>query len=60
MEDFPLKIEFLHQLNNLIKRDEESRVQISPINMKDIYNRFKTLLKQVTIKDLQNEIKALK
>ena len=42
MEEFPLKIEFLHQLNDLVKRDEENRVQISPINMNDIYNRFKT------------------
>ena len=60
MEDSPLKIEFLHQLNDLIKRDEENKIQITPINIKDIYNRFKTPTEQATIKDLHNEIKTLR
>ena len=35
IEESPLKTGFLHQLNNLIRRDEENSVQISPI----IYER---------------------
>ena len=58
--NLPLKTEFLHQLNDLIRKDEENKVQIGPINMKDIFNRFKPPAEQITIKDLQNEIKALK
>ena len=50
MEESPLKTEVLHQLNDLIKRDEENRIQLNPINMKDIYKGFKTPTEQVTIK----------
>ena len=61
MEESSLKIEFLHQLNDLIQKDEESWKEIiQPINMKEIYIRFKTQSEQITIKDLQNEIKNLK
>ena len=59
LEDSPLKDEFLSQLNNLIIKSEEVK-QIEPINMKDIYKRFKVPTQNITIKDLQEEIKNLK
>ena len=58
LEDSPLD-EFLSQLNNLIIKSEEVK-QIEPINMKDIYKRFKVPNQNITIKDLQEEIKNLK
>jgi len=60
LEDSSLKDEFLSQLNNLIIKSEEVREQIEPINMKDIYKRFKVPNQNITIKDLQEEIKNLK
>jgi len=45
LEDSPLKDEFLSQLNHLIIKSEEVREQMEPINMKDIYKRFKVLIK---------------
>ena len=59
LEDLPLKDEFLSQLNNLIIKSEEIK-QIEPINMKDIYKRFKVSNQNITRKDLQEEIKNLK
>ena len=59
LEDSPLKDEFLSQLNNLIIKSEEIK-QIEPINMKDIYKRFKVSNQNITRKDLQEEIKNLK
>jgi len=44
----------------LIIKSEEVREQIEPINMKDIYKRFKVPNQNITIKDLQEEIKNLK
>ena len=55
LEDSPLKDEFLSQLNNLIIKSEVK--QIEPINIKDIYKRFKVPNQNITIKDLQEEIK---
>jgi len=60
LEDSLLKNEFLSQLNNLIIKSEEVREHIEPINMKDIYKRFKVPNQNITIKDLQEEIKNLK
>jgi len=60
LEDSPLKDEFLSQLNHLIIKSEEVREQIESINMKDIYKRFKVPNQNITIKDLQEEIKNLK
>jgi len=59
LEDSPLKDEFLSQLNQLTIKSEEVWEQIEPINMKDIYKRFKVPNQNITIKDLQEEIKIL-
>ena len=57
LEDSLLKDEFLSQLNHLIIKSEEVREHIEPISMKDIYKRFKVPNQNITIKDLQEEIK---
>jgi len=42
MEESPLKCEFFYQLNDLIQKDEKSRKEIiQPVDMKEIYSRFK-------------------
>ena len=60
LEDSLLKDEFLSQLNHLIIKSEEVREHIEPISMKDIYKRFKVPNQNITITDLQEEIKNLK
>src|ERR1044072_5685669 len=60
MEDSPLRNEFLQQLNILIEKDEQNRPAIESFSMNDIYNKFRKPKEQVTLKDLQEEIKNLK
>ena len=42
MKEWPLKNEFLYQLNDLTQKDEESwKKKIQPVDMKEIYIKFK-------------------
>ncbi|XLU53647.1 hypothetical protein S245_048295, partial [Arachis hypogaea] len=60
LEDSPLKDEFLFQLNDLIWKEEKSKEEIRPVEIKKIYNRFRTPKEETSLKYLQEKIKTLK
>ncbi|XLU78278.1 hypothetical protein S245_001699, partial [Arachis hypogaea] len=59
LEDTPLRDEFIRQLAELVKKEEESKQEIRPIEIKEIYNRFKNP-QEVSLNSLKEEIKKLK
>ncbi|XLU76769.1 hypothetical protein S245_000190, partial [Arachis hypogaea] len=60
LEDTPLRDEFIRQLAELVKKEEESKQEIRPIEIKEIYNRFKNPQEEVSLNSLKEEIKKLK
>ncbi|XLS86203.1 hypothetical protein HN51_036369, partial [Arachis hypogaea] len=60
LEGTLLRDEFINQLAELVKKEEESKQEIRPIEIKEIYNRFKNPQEEVSLNSLKEEIKKLK
>ncbi|XLU73829.1 hypothetical protein S245_032882, partial [Arachis hypogaea] len=60
LEDTPLRDKFIRQLAELVKKEEESKQEIRPIEIKEIYNHFKNPQEEVSLNSLKEEIKKLK
>ncbi|XLU27911.1 hypothetical protein S245_063977, partial [Arachis hypogaea] len=60
LEDTPLRDDFIKQLAELVKKEEESKQEIRPTEIKEIYDRFKNPQEKVSLNSLKEEIKKLK